>query len=133
MKVPTYLWLGRLAAVYLLWLTLWIVLGDRSFGLNFYNWDQTAVALAAAFTAFFTAWKTDKPYKAFLLFQSLSLVMLSVSWATYDPDNIHRAFHFIHDDLPPYSSISYGGFAFFGVCAWGYLALEQWLCYPPTT
>ncbi|MDD1612740.1 MAG: hypothetical protein LUQ57_06310 [Methylococcaceae bacterium] len=132
MKEPTYLWLGGLAALYLLWLTLWIVLGDLSFGLDFYNWDQTAAALAAAFLAFFIAWKTGRPYKAFLIFQGLSLVMLSLSWVTYDPDRVHQAFHFTRHDLPDYSSISYAAFAFFGICAWGYLALEQWLCYPPT-
>lgn len=131
MKGSTYLWLGGLAAIYLLWLTLWIVLGDRSFGLDFYNWDQATAALAASFAAFFTIGKTNRPYKGFLILQGLGLVMLSLSWATYDPDDVHQAFHFSRD-LPDYSSITYGGFTFFGVCAWGYLALEQWLRYPPT-
>jgi hypothetical protein len=132
MQERTYLWLGGLAALYLLWLMFWIVLGDRSFGLNFYNWDQAAAALAAAFSAFVTLRKTAGPYKVFLLFQGLSLVMMSLSWLTYDPENVHRAFHFSRPDLPPYSSVNYGGFVFFGVCAWGYLALEQWRRYPPT-
>jgi len=132
MKVPSYAWVEGLFAVYLFWLTLWILLGDQSFGLNFYNWDQTLAALAAALTALSASWKTGSPYRAFLLFQCLSLVMLGLSWATFDPYDVHHAFHFARKDLPPYSAISYGGFAFFGVCAWGYLGLEQWLLYPPT-
>ncbi|MGR8951975.1 MAG: hypothetical protein ACU83V_06130 [Gammaproteobacteria bacterium] len=132
MTEPTYLGLGGLAALYLLWLMFWIVLGDQSFGLNFYNWDQTAAALAATFAALSSARKTGRPYNIFLIFQGLSLFMLSLSWATYDPDNVHQVFHFAHNGLPDYSSISYGGFAFFGVCAWGSLALVQWVRYPPT-
>jgi hypothetical protein len=132
MQGRTYLWLGGLTALYLLWLTFWIVLGDQSFGLNFYNWDQTSAALAAALSAFLTVRKTARPYKVFLIFQGLSLIMMSLAWVTYDPENVHQAFHFSRIDLPTYSSISYGGFAFFGVCAWGYLALEQWRRYPPT-
>jgi hypothetical protein len=132
MQGRTYLWLGGLTALYLLWLMFWIVLGDQSFGLNFYNWDQALAVLAAALSAFFTARKAAKPYAVFLIFQGLSLTMMSLSWVTYDPNNAHQAFHFNRNDLPDYSSISYGGFTFFGVCAWGYLALEQWLRYPPT-
>jgi len=132
MKVSSYAWLEGLVAGYLLWLTLWIVLGDQAFGLNFYNWDQTLAALAAALTAFFVSGKSASPFKVFLVLQGLSLLMLALSWATYDPDDVHHAFHFARGDLPPYSAIGYGGFAFFGVCAWGYLVLEQWLRYPPT-
>jgi hypothetical protein len=132
MQGRTYLWLGGLTALYLLWLTFWVVLGDQSFGLNFYNWDQAAAALAAAFSAFFSIRKTVGPYKIFLIFQGISLAMMGLSWLTFDPENVHQAFHFTRADLPTYASISYGGFAFFEVCAWGYLALEQWRRYPPT-
>jgi hypothetical protein len=132
MQGQTILWLGGLTALYLLWLAFWIVLGDQSFGLNFYNWDQASVAVAAALAAFLTVRKTARPYTFFLFFQGLSLIMMSLSWITYDPGNVHPSFHFGAGGSPSYSSISYGGFVFFGVCAWGYLVLEQWRGYPPT-
>jgi hypothetical protein len=132
MQEQTTLWMGGLTALYLLWLAFWIVLGDQSFGLNFYNWDQASAAVAAAVAAFLTARKTVRPYRFFLLLQGLSLIMMSLSWITYDPGNVHPSFHFGAGDLPSYSSISYGGFVFFGTCAWGYLALEQWRGHPPT-
>lgn len=132
MKVSINLWLGGLTALYLLWLSCWLVLGDQAFGLNYYNWDQGLVAITAAFAAFIASRRAVRPYALFLAMQGFGLILLTGSWITYDPDKSHSFFHFAESGAPDYSSISYSGFVFSWVCAWGYLALEQWQKNPPT-
>ena len=124
--------LGGIAAVYLLWLVTWLVLGYRTFGPASYNWDQGLVASIAAVTAFNASLRASKPYSVFLVMIGLGLTMLTVSWITYDPSATHPFFRFPGQGAPDYSDISYALFVFVWMCAWGYLALEQWQQRPPS-
>jgi hypothetical protein len=132
MKALTNLYLGGIAAIYLLWLSCWLVLGGEVFGLAFYNWDQALVAIAAAFAAFVASFNVVRPYAGFMAIQGLGLILLTISWLTYDPGGSHQFLHFTQSDLPDYSAISFSGFVFSWVCAWGYLAISLWHRYPPT-
>ncbi|PTQ91498.1 hypothetical protein C8R30_1314 [Nitrosomonas nitrosa] len=132
MKALTNLYLGGIAAIYLFWLSCWLVLGDQLFGQDFYNWDEALVAIAAAFAAFVASFNVIRPYAGFMAIQGLGLILLSISWLTYDPDGSHRFLHFPTPGIPDYSAISYSGFVFSWVCAWGYLAITLWHRYPPT-
>ena len=124
--------LGGIAAVYLFWFVTWLVLGHEVFGPASYNWDLGLVSIVSAVTAFNASRRTPKPYSVFLVMIGLGLTMLSVSWITYDPDGIHPFFRFPGQGAPDYSDISYALFVFVWVCAWGYLALEQWQHSPPS-
>ena len=117
--------LGGLAAIYLLWFVIWLVLGREIWGPEYYNWDQSLVATVAAVTAFNVSRRATKPYPVFLVIIGMGLAMLAVSWITYDPNGIHT-FRFAGQGAPDYSASSYALFVFVWVCAWGYLALEQW-------
>ena len=117
MKALTNLYLGGIAAIYLFWLSCWLVLGDQLFGQGFYNWDEALVAIAAAFAAFVASFNVIRPYAGFMAIQGLGLILLSISWLTYDPDGSHRFLHFPTPGIPDYSAISYSGFVFSWVCA----------------
>jgi hypothetical protein len=60
------------------------------------------------------------------------LAMLALSWVTYQPDDSRPFLRFGGQGAPNYSDISYALFVFVWVCAWGYLALEQWQRRPPS-
>jgi hypothetical protein len=124
--------LGGIAAVYLLWFISWLVLGREILGPEYYNWDQSLVATVAAVTAFNVSRRATKPYPVFLVMIGIGLVMLAVSWVTYDPNGIHTFFRFPEKGAPDYSDSSYALFVFVWVCAWGYLALERWQRRPPS-
>lgn len=124
--------LGGIAAVYLLWFVIWLVLGYDAFGPGSYNWDYGLVSIFSAVTAFNASRRANKPYSVFLVIIGLGLAMLAVSWITYDPAETHPFFRFPGQDVPDYSDISYALFVFVWVCAWGYLALEQWQQRPPS-
>jgi hypothetical protein len=132
MRISTNLYLGGIAAIYLLWLCCWLVLEDQAFGLDFYNWDQGLVAIAAAFAAFFASLNVIRPYAIFMAIQGFGLILLTISWLTYDPNGSHGFLHFAQAGPPNYSNISFSGFVFSWACAWGYLAIELWHRYPPT-
>ena len=132
MMNSTSLQLGGIAAVYLLWLVTWLVLGHDAFGPASYNWDLGLVAIVAAVTAFKASLRTPKPYSVFLVMTGLGLVMLALSWITFDPDEIHPFLRIPGQGAPDYSDICYALFVFVWVCAWGYLALEQWQQRPPS-
>jgi len=124
--------LGGIAAVYLLWFVSWLVLGRETLGPEYYNWDESLVAIVAAVAAFNVSRRAVKPYPVFLGMLGIGLAMLAVSWITYDPNGIHTFLRFPGQGAPDYSSISYALFVFVWVCAWGYLALEQWQRRPPS-
>ena len=124
--------LGGIAAVYLFWFVTWLVLGHEAFGPASYNWDFGLVSIVSAVTAFNASRRTPKPYSVFLIMIGFGLMMLAVSWFTYDPDGIHPFFSFPRQGAPDYSDISYALFVFVWVCAWGYLALVQWHHRPPS-
>ena len=124
--------LGGIAAVYLLWLVSWLVLGRETLGPEYYNWDESLVATVAAVTAFNVSRRATRPYPVFLVMLGIGLAMLAVSWITYDPNDTHPFLRFPGQGAPDYSDISYALFVFLWVCAWGYLALEQWQRRPPS-
>jgi hypothetical protein len=123
--------MGGLAALYLLWCATWLVLGDQVFGAAHYNWDQTLVAAVAAVAALAGAWRTVKPYRLFLVLIGLGLVLLALSWSTYEPDG--GPLRFSGAGAPDYSAVAYAAFVFVWICAWGYLTIEQWHVRPPST
>ena len=132
MMDSTSLQMGGIAAVYLFWFVIWLVLGHAAFGPASYNWDFGLVSIISSVTAFNASRRASKPYSVFLVWIGLGLAMLSVSWFTYDPSGIHLFFHFPLQGTPGYSDISYTLFVFVWVCAWGYLVLIQWHMRPPS-
>lgn len=124
--------LGAVAALYLLWLVLWLVLGHDTFGEISNNWLQSGVAAVAAVVAFASSRRVAALYRGFLLLAGLGLALLAASWATFDPSWEEGAIKFGGREVPDSSDLSYAGFVFVWVCAWGYLALEQWRRRPPS-
>src|SRR6185295_8552920 len=116
--------LGGLAALYLLWLAAWLVLGSAAFGPAHYNWDQTLVSAAAAIAAFIASRQTVRPFRVFFGLIAAGLVALAVSWVTYGAD-ARPPLHFGGVGSPEYYAVSYSIFVFIWICAWGYLALDQ--------
>ena len=123
--------MGGIAALYLFWLSTWLVIGSDVFGPAHYNWDQTLIAAAAAIAAFIAAWRTARPYPPFLALIGIGLVLLAVSWATYNA-NEDLSLRIAGPGSPDYSDVAYASFVFVWMCAWGYLALEQWRRRPPS-
>jgi hypothetical protein len=123
--------LGGIAALYLLWCATWLVLGAQAFGSTYYNWDQALVAAAAAIAALAGAWQTARPYRLFLAMIGIGLALLTLSWVTYNMDG-DAALRFGGAGAPDYSAVAYALFVFTWICAWGYLALEQWHRRPPS-
>jgi hypothetical protein len=124
--------LGGIAALYLLWFGAWVVLGADAFGPAHYNWDQTLIALVAAIAAFTAAWRTARPYPPFLTLTGVGLLLLALSWVTYNV-NGDLSRHFGGEGGPDYSDVAYALFVFVWICAWGYLALARWERRPPST
>lgn len=61
---------GALAALYLLWLAAWLVIGDQPSGLDPYHWDQAAGAAATGCVAFYVSRCTARPYPGLLVTQA---------------------------------------------------------------
>src|SRR5262245_51248151 len=121
---PAHLYLGGVAAGYLLCLCCWLILVNRAFGQNSYYCDQTAAAVAAAIAAFVVAWRTIQPYSSMMAVQGVALLLLATSWATYDPETTRSFLHFSQSGVPDYSDISYAGFVFMLMFSWARLGLE---------
>ena len=132
MKDSASLQAGALAAIYLLWLVSWLVLGADTFGPAHYNWDETLVAAAAAVAALNGARRASKPYPAFLILLGLGLACLAASWFAYDPTAFTRSSTLPHPERRAIPTICYALFVFVWVCGWGYLALKQWQRRPPS-
>jgi hypothetical protein len=132
MKASSNLYLGGIAAIYLLWLSSWLVLGNRAFGPEAFNWDQGLVALCAAWAAFATSRRVAGPYALFMGLQGVGLFLLAGSWITYDPGGRHGFLPFTQPGIPDFSDIIYGVCIFTWVCAWGYLAIELWRRHAPS-
>jgi hypothetical protein len=115
--------LGGVAALYLLWLAAWLVLGATTFGPTHHNWDQTLVAALAAVAAFNASRHVPRPYPVFLRMIGAGLAALAVSWATYDAD-ANQFLRFAGHGQPDYSDVAYTTFVFIWICAWGYVALD---------
>jgi hypothetical protein len=129
---PPALQLGAAAALYLLWLVSWLVLGSTVFGAAHHNWSQTLVAGVGALLAFAAVRRTADPYPPFLVMIGVGLALLAVSWATYSVDEATPLQRFDNSGAPSASDVSYALFVFIWVCAWGYLALRKWQRRPPS-
>lgn len=133
MNIPLPFRLGGIAALYLFWLVCWLVLEDKAFGPDFYNWDMALISAITAIMATVVSLKITGPYAVFLRLLALGSLMLTLAWITYDPGNIHVFFHFPEPGAPDYTAIAYALFIFSWLCAWGYFAIEQWQRQPPST
>jgi hypothetical protein len=133
MTGSTRLQVAAIAALYALWLLVWIVLGDEPGGLRQRHWDQAAAAAVAAVAALSMAWTTGRPYRGFLALHAIAFSSLAGSWLTYEegsasaPDRVpipgprfvSLASELLSDGL-------YALCAFSMLCAWSYLALGLW-------
>ncbi len=122
---------GAFAALYVLWLGSWLVLGDKAFGACHYNWDEASVAAAAAVAALLACRRVGAPYRGFLALQGVSFLLLAVVWLTYGtgapsacaPDKTAV----VGDDpLDLISDAIYAFSVFALLCAWSCLALLRW-------
>ena len=133
MTESTRMQVAASAALYALWLLIWIVLGDEPGGLRHSHWDQAAAAAVAAVAALSMAWSMGRPYRGFLALHTIAFVLLAASWLTYseapasapdqapisDPRLLALASGLLTDAL-------YALFAFSMLCAWSYMALVLW-------
>jgi hypothetical protein len=135
MTRPGHLEGGALAALYLLWLAAWLVIGDAPYGPGRSQWDQAAAAAVTGGFAFYGFRHCPRPYAAFLLMQGLAFLLLAGSWGTYQgsiesvaagaiPEQRTRALSGVTSDA------LYAACVFTLMCAWGYLALERWHSQP---
>jgi len=128
--------LGALAALYLLWLATWLVLGKEVYDSFRHAWDQAAVAALTGIAAFFAARRTPVPYPGFLVMQGVAFVLLAGSWMTYQATSGSavaaaappHAPGSLLADLP--SDLLYAASVFAMMCAWGFLAMERWRMRP---
>ena len=86
MTRSAHLEIGGLAALYLLWLAAWLVIGDAPNGPFRSHWDQAAAAVVTAGLAFHVSRHCSRPYPGFLLVQGLAFLLLAGSWVTYQED-----------------------------------------------
>lgn len=112
---------GALAALYLLWLGIWIVVGDEPLRAG-RHWDQAGAAAIAVIIAAGRSRASTSPYRGFLAAQALAFLLLAVSWWTYRvPGTVAGA---AYPDL--ISDWCYAACVFVLMCAWSYLALVRW-------
>jgi hypothetical protein len=131
-----HLEVGALAALYLLWLAAWLVIGDEPYGTGQYHWDQAVAAAVTGCVAFFVSRRGSRPYPGFLAMQGLAFLLLAGSWVTYQVSSGSSAAVAIPaqgasgelSDLT--SDAFYAACVFALMCAWGYLALERWHSQP---
>jgi hypothetical protein len=131
-----YLKVGALAALYLLWLAVWFVVGNEPYGSGRYYWGQAAAPAVTGIIALYASRRKPSPYPAFLVMQGLAALLLAGSWVTYQVFGGSSAgvesspqgasgelFYLISNSL-------YASCVFVLMCAWGYLALERWHARP---
>jgi hypothetical protein len=130
MTRSTYLKIGALAALYLLWLAAWVVIGNEPYRPR-QHWDQAGAAAVTAVIAFYTARRSASPYAGFLVAQGLAFLLLAGSWLTYQ---VARGTADAAAISPPVAGVLsglisdslYASCVFVLMCAWGYLGLERW-------
>jgi hypothetical protein len=128
----SHLAVGALAALYLLWLAAWLVIGDAPYGPTRSHWDQAAAAAVTGCLAFYASRRTFRPYPGFLVMQGLAFLLLAGSWVTYQVSIGSSAAVAISaqgadGEISNLTSDAfYAACVFALMCAWGYLALERW-------
>lgn len=123
--------LPHLAALYLLWFGIWVVVGPETCGPEFLQWSRVAMLAGKALLAVWLATRVPPPYRVFLGLLALSDASLGVSWGLFDPYGGVGNPRMSPDGKLQLSQIACAAFAFLLVCAWGHLALEQWRKRPP--
>ena len=133
----TQLAVGALAALFLLWLATWIVLGGELYGPSQHNWDEALAAAVTGLVAFIAARRGRAPYRGFLALQGVAFLFLAASWVVYPWSSEPAVAAAIHDaGVERQTLISNAVYAlcvFTALCAWGYLALERWRERPLST
>ena len=123
---------GALAALYLLWLAIWLVVGNEPFGLSRYYWGQASAPAVTGIIALYASRRRPSPYPGFLVMQGLAALLLAGSWVTYQASSgpsavVESSPQGASGDLFEVISNSlYASCVFVLMCAWGYLALERW-------
>ena len=83
MTRSAYLKVGALAALYLLWLAIWLVVGNEPFGPSRYYWGQASAPAVTGIIALYASRRSPSPYPGFLVMQGLAALLLAGSWVTY--------------------------------------------------
>lgn len=121
---------GAVAALYVLWLSAWLVVGDEAYGPGRHHWDQAVAATVTGALAFFLSRRQARPYRAFLIIQGVAFLLLAGSWVSYQVSSptaaVATPVQPAADALDLTSDAFYAACVFLLLCAWGYLALEQW-------
>jgi hypothetical protein len=121
---------GALAALYLLWLATWLVVGNEPYGLGRYYWGQAAAPAVTGIIALYASRRSPSPYRWFLIMQGLAFLLLAGSWVTYQvPSGSSPILESSPQGGNLFEVISnslYASCVFVLMCAWGYLALERW-------
>ena len=74
---------GALAALYLFWLAIWLVVGNEPFGPSRYYWGQASAPAVTGIIALYASRRSPRPYPGFLVMQGLAFLPLAGSWVTY--------------------------------------------------
>lgn len=132
MSRSAHLKLATLAAVYLLWLSIWLVFGTELFGARHHYWSEATAAAVTALVAFYVARRVRGPYPAFLVMQGVAFGLLAVSWVSYpaSPGDCDVA-SFIRYPLSDaqcnvVADSVYALCVFALLCAWTFLGLTTW-------
>src|SRR5262245_20897430 len=116
---------GALAALYLLWLATWLVVGHLR-----HYWGQAAASAATGIIALYVSRRSPSPYPGFLIMQGLAFLLLAGSWTTYQvpsgPSPILESSPQGGNLFEVISNSLYASCVFVLMCAWGYLALDRW-------
>ena len=132
MTRSAYLKVGALAALYLLWLAIWFVVGNEPYGPGRYYWGQASAPAVTGIIALYASRRSPRPYPGFLVMQGLAFLLLAGSWVTYQASSgpsavVESSPQGASGDLFEVISNSlYASCVFVLMCAWGYLALERW-------
>ena len=132
MTRSAYLKVGALAALYLLWLAIWFVVGNEPYGPGRYYWGQASAPAVTGIIALYASRRRPSPYPGFLVMQGLAFLLLAGSWVTYQASSgpsavVESSPQGASGDLFEVISNSlYASCVFVLMCAWGYLALERW-------
>lgn len=132
MTRSAYLKVGALAAMYLLWLATWVVIGTEPYAFNRQHWDQAGAAVLTGIIAFYASRRTSTPYPGFFVMQGLAFLLLAGSWMTYQISSgssagVATSPQGASGELSNlFSDLLHASCVFALMCAWGYLALQRW-------
>ncbi len=119
---------GAFAALYVLWLGSWLVLGAKAFGPCHHNWDEATIAAATGLAAVLACRRAGAPYRGFLAMQGFAFLLLAGVWLTYGTGAPSACTSEIVADDPSnlFSNALYALSVFAMLCAWSFLALVRW-------